>query len=107
MIHQGQNSGFQALNIAYLRGADPIILLGFDMKRGPKGESHHHGDHPAGLNNPPGLNDPNWGAWRDWFDGAAAQLAAAVRTVINCTPGSALDCFPKMDLEDALRCSNR
>jgi len=32
----------------------------------------------------------------------AAALLPTDRQIINCTPGSALDCFPFMDLEEAL-----
>ena len=31
VIHQGKNSGYQALNLAYLLGAKRILLLGYDM----------------------------------------------------------------------------
>src|SRR5690606_509189 len=52
-IHQGGNSGFQTLNLsAHLAGPGRRILLGFDMKPGPRGEIHHHGRHDGRLHNP-------------------------------------------------------
>ncbi|HCZ48509.1 MAG TPA: hypothetical protein DCZ11_05850, partial [Gammaproteobacteria bacterium] len=46
-IHQGGNSGYQALNLAVLLGAERVILLGYDMHGG-----HWHGRHGGRLNNP-------------------------------------------------------
>lgn len=97
-IHWGNNSGYQALNIAYLAGACRILLLGFDMRR-VGGRLHWHEDHPRGLKNP----DAN--LLREWcenFKAAARDLAAAGVDVINCTPGSALTCFRHGTLAESL-----
>lgn len=97
-IHQGGNSGFQALNLAVLLGARRVLLLGFDLgRRG--GRRHWHGDHPGDLNNP---DETNFAWWRTAFAGAVPDLARAGVAVVNCTPGSALDCFPMAPLEAAL-----
>lgn len=98
-IHQGANSGYQALNLAVHLGCNPILLLGFDMKPGPNGESHWHGDHVAGLNNP---CPENFKMWRDFFATTVPDLARAGVEVLNCTPDSALDCFPRARLEDVI-----
>ena len=48
VIHQGKNSGYQALNLAYLLGAERILLLGYDMQM--QGDKRHwFGAHPNGL----------------------------------------------------------
>lgn len=97
-IHQGANSGYQALNLAVLLGAARVVLLGYDM-RVVGGERHWHGDHPPGLNNP---DASNFARWASEFARAVPDLARAGVEVINCTQGSALRCFPMADLEDAL-----
>lgn len=96
-INFGQNSGFQALNIAYHLGATRILLLGYDMKLGPGGKAHWFGSHPAGL-----CQNDNYERWIPPFKKAAKQLEKAGVEVINCTPGSAIKCFPASTIEGAL-----
>ncbi len=98
-IFGGGNSGYQAVNLAVHLGARQIILLGFDMKAGPKGQAHHHGAHPRPMNNP---TPDNYVRWAAGFWTMLADLKRARVKVINCTPGSALDCFPKAELWDVL-----
>lgn len=98
VIHQGANSGFQALNVLVLMGVKRVILLGMDM-RNVGSRSHWHGDHPTGLNNP---REGNFARWRENFATAIPALQAAGVEVVNCTPGSALTCFPMAHLEAAL-----
>lgn len=97
VIHTNGNSGAQAINLAFLFGARRILLLGFDMKRGPKGERHWHPDHPAPL-----VQDQCFDEWIKKFGPLAADLKAAGCEVINCTPGSALTCFPMSTIEKEL-----
>jgi hypothetical protein len=91
VIHQGGNSGYQALNLAVLLGARRILLLGFDM-----GGEHWHPRHPYGLNNP---SEGNFARWLRAFETGLPDLERAGVEVINATPGSALNCFPKANLE--------
>lgn len=99
IIHQGQNGGFQAINLAYQAGAIRVYLLGFDMQGG-----HWHGDHPAPLTNPrPYLFD----AYKRHFLTLARDLRSTACQVVNCTPDSALTCFPVMSLELALAADRR
>jgi len=96
VIHQGGNSGYQAVNLAYQAGAKRIVLLGFDMRdHGTK--THHHADHPTGLN-----TQPNYAQWIADFNLMARELRGEGVDVVNATPGSALTCFPMAKLEDAL-----
>lgn len=95
-IHLGGNSGYQAINLAYHLGARSIVLLGFDMHR--EGGAHWHGDHP-GLNVP----EVHLPVWRDRMAPLANDLRREGVKVVNATPGTALECFPKMDLARALR----
>jgi hypothetical protein len=93
-IHYGSNSGFQAINLAILFGAKRILLVGFDMSSRTK--SHFFGDHPAGL-----IRCNDYERFIPQFERAARRLPPDIE-VINCTPGSALRCFPMMDIQDAL-----
>ncbi len=99
VIHQGSNSGYQAINLACHLGAKRIILLGYDMQFGPEGQTHHHGDHPKGMNNPAeGL----FKTWIERFATIVPDLERAGVEIINCTPDSALKCFPMAKLEEVL-----
>lgn len=98
-ITVGGNSGYQALNLAAQLGFKRIILLGYDMKPGPNGELHHHGDHPEPLNNPDSIKFEHW---REGFKTTLPDLKRAGISVINCTRDTALDCFPKVNLRHAL-----
>jgi len=92
----GKNSGFQALNLAVLAGTRTVILLGFDGRPADDGRSHFHGGHPKPT--PPAFFE----AMRRAFSAAEREIAAAGVRVLNCSPGSAIDSFPKVSLEAAL-----
>lgn len=95
-IHFGANSGYQAINLAYLFGAVRIVLLGFDMQR-TGGKTHWHGDHPGPLN-----RDCPVRSFAKNFPALARDLAGEGVEVVNATRETALECFPKIRLEDAL-----
>lgn len=92
LIHQGMNSGYQCLNLAYHTGARDVVLLGVDCHG-----KHWHADHPAPLSNR--LPHAQWIAK---FGPLARDLAAEGMRVVNCSPGTALRAFPTALLEDAL-----
>lgn len=92
-VRQGGNSGYQAIGIALLFGAARIVLLGFDMQF-TNGRKHWHKDHAK--NNPTGIALKNWRA-------NFRELASVCPVpIINATRETALDCFPRMSLEEAL-----
>ncbi len=91
----GRNSGFQALNLAVLAGAKKVILLGYDGQPGPNGLTHWHGGHPKPSS---GIYD----LMRQAFSAAEHDLEAAGVHVVNCSPGSAFNSFPKADLAETL-----
>jgi hypothetical protein len=97
LIHYGQNSGFQAVNLAghFTAWSQPILLAGFDM-RVVGGKRHFFGDHPQGM-----TKTETFQPFLDAFIEAARLLPKQV-AIVNCTPGSALRCFPLKDLDDAL-----
>ncbi len=93
-IHRGDNSGFQALNIAVLAECAPIVLLGFDMKmRGT--QRHWFGDHPGALN----VRSP-YHTFAAAFDEAARRSPEL--NIINATRETALECFRKRDLRSVI-----
>ena len=99
-IHYGQNSGFQAINLAILFGATYIVLVGFDM-RIVDGKKHFFGEHP--------WHAKKTSPYRDWFksfDSAVSSLPDDIK-IINCTPNSALHSFKRMTLDSALSAAPR
>jgi hypothetical protein len=90
----GQCSGFAAISYALHLGYKRVALVGFDM-RTVDGKRHFFGDHPLPLRN----TDPQ--QFTPYFERAAELLPDDV-TITNCTPHSALRCFPFADLEDCL-----
>lgn len=94
-LHYGDNSGYQAVNLAYLFGARRIVLLGYDMRPGTDGRSHWHPQHKNPLN--PGGTDVT--RWAQLFHELAKDLASEGVEVINCTRRTALTCFPQLPLE--------
>jgi hypothetical protein len=97
VIHQGRNSGYQAVNLAYQARAKRIVLLGFDMKAQGK-KKHWHGDHPGRLNHP-----LPYASWIQAFETMARDLRAENVEVLNATPGSALKCFTQVSLDECLQ----
>lgn len=93
-IGDAGNGGFQALNLAINWGAKRALLIGFDMTLA-NGE-HWHGRHTQGLNNPREHNIRRWLS-AHWSTPDGVEI-------INCNPQSALDAYPKMSFEDAIRC---
>lgn len=91
-----RNSGFQAMNLAALRGATTLVLCGFDYKK-VDGKSHNFGDHPEGLSNASEYSD-----MVRLVTKSAPDFAARGIQVINCSRKSALKCFPYEPVENVL-----
>ncbi len=88
------NSGYGAIQIAIHAGCKRILLCGFDMHG-----QRWHGRHPEPLRNPGQDIFPRWIAM---FGTLMPALKKRGIEVINCTPNSALRCFPMMDLGEAI-----
>jgi hypothetical protein len=100
-IHYGNCSGFQAINLAILFGATRILLLGFDMTTPAPGQPRHFfGDHAVAE-----MNLAKYEYFIPAFEQAARMLRTLAPTIqiVNCTPRSALTCWPRLTLEEALR----
>lgn len=97
-IHYGENSGYQAVNLAALMmgAVGKIALVGFDMKM-VDGKRHFFGEHPPELRS----TASGYQKWPLKFAQAAKSLPAGLE-IVNCTPGSALTCFPMRELSEVL-----
>lgn len=93
-LRTGGNGGYQAVHIAAHTGASRILLCGMDMQGG-----HWHGDHPPGLKV---TTTSVYERWRARFGELVGPLAKRGIEVVNCTPGSRLECFRCARLEDEL-----
>lgn len=89
-LRTGFNSGYQAINLAVHLGARRIALLGYDM----------HGDHCFGSH--PDKSKPPFPGCLEAFPTLVPPLKEAGVEVLNCTLGSAIDCFPRAPIELAL-----
>ncbi len=87
----GQDSGSNSLNLAYLFGASPIYLLGFDMTPGNWHDLHHK---PQDVK--------HFKTYTHYLTRMAPELARRGIEVFNCNPKSALTCFPFADLNEVL-----
>lgn len=96
----GNNSGLRAIHLAKMLEARRILLIGFDMH--VRDGLHWHEPHPKGMHNP---TKNGTKLWCDEVAIAASRHLADIK-VINCTPGSALKCFPAMSLQEALNGHN-
>jgi hypothetical protein len=95
-IYFGGNSGFQAINLAFLMGAARIVLVGFDMDA-TGGKLHWHADHAGRCHNPP---MSQFKRWREVVDNAAKQLLDMGVNVVNCTGTTALVDWPRATLDE-------
>lgn len=94
-VRSGNNSGHSAVNLAVNLGARKCILLGYDMCV-LQNKTHFDGC--------PHIRVPH-----DVFDmfrsnlTQAAKLLEGKMEVVNCSKQSALKCFPKMSIAEAIQ----
>jgi hypothetical protein len=86
----GSNSGLLAMLIAQKKGADRILLCGFDMHG-----THYFGPHPEGLKN---TTPHRFDVFKTQFE----RWKPKGLQILNCTPNSALRCYPFADLKEQL-----
>ncbi len=95
-LRTGYNSGYQALNLAWhFAGAARVVLLGFDMWRGPNGQQNWFGEHPLHTPSPYPL-------FLQAFKSIEAPLKQVGVQVVNASRFTILDSFPRVPLEEAL-----
>jgi hypothetical protein len=106
VVHTGSNSGYAAVNLAYLFGAKRIVLVGYDYQR-TYGQDHWHGMHvntlgklPVGKMVSGDLEEmPDWIAR---FRTLAFDLQERGVRMMNASLETAIDCVERLDLEEAL-----
>ena len=95
-VMTGRSSGYQAINLAAHLGVSRIILLGFDM-RAVAGRTHWHMAHQRPT--PP---EDFGNVMLPQFANLVEPLRARGIEVLNATLGSAITCFPRVTLDEAL-----
>lgn len=108
-FHSFSNSGACAVGLAVASGAKKIIMLGFDCQK-TDGKVHWHADHPArmsGINArkrwPEGMNNANSiKLWPRQFKAVADYAKERGVEIVNASRETALDCFPRVNLQDVL-----
>lgn len=95
-FHHYRNSGAGCIALAAMKGAERIVMLGYDcMKDGDK--SHWHGSHPAGMSDARTV-----AIWPALFDRLAKDMRRKGVEVVNASRRTALKCFNRVDLTDAI-----
>jgi hypothetical protein len=98
IITAGGTSGFGALNLAFLRGAKKIVLLGFDY--GGAGGVWHHNEHHYTFQQQ--QDRDNWAKWATNFNRPAQFLRKTGVEVINASPDSAITAFPRSTIDEVI-----
>lgn len=97
IIRIGGTSGSGAVNLAYLKRAQQVFLLGYDYDRlGAHFISYDPPDDPAYC------LQIQWAMWAAHYDSMLPQLKASGVEVINCNPDSVISAFPKMTWAEAV-----
>lgn len=90
-----RNSGVCAIALAMVRGASKIVMLGYDVGFW-EGRKHWHDDYET-LPNAHTIEE-----WPAQFAHLAKQARLRGIEVLNASRRTALECFQRVDLEDAL-----
>jgi hypothetical protein len=91
-LNYGGHGGFQALHLALIWGAKKVLLLGYDCK-GSKSHRHWFGNHPGKLD-----KESQYSSWVKTYNSAKKPDTP----IINVTRDTAITCFPRMTIEEAL-----
>lgn len=95
-IECGRNSGFGALNLAFLMGAKEIYLFGYDYQP----DSYYC---PERYTHKKPESQAHWPTWAKLYDPIAYQFKAAGVAVFNASPTSTITAFPKITLAEAMQ----
>jgi hypothetical protein len=105
-IYAGSNSGFGALMIAIALGANPIYLLGLDLKvrkshdgKAENAKTHWHKGYPRQS---VGVLLRKLKRYKILFEEFASTIEGIGVKVVNLGPDSELKCFPDGKLSDVL-----
>lgn len=109
VVHHGHGSGYTLLNLVFLKGASRVVLLGYDLKYAPDYDGaartvgsaprHYFGEYPAPLQHWPSVRVKS-GVHVELLELYRSVARQGLIEIINCSPDSALDSFPRMRIED-------
>jgi hypothetical protein len=109
IIHHGHGSGYSLVSMAHRAKPDRIVLLGYDLKYAPDYDGkarkvgseprHFFGEYPASMQHWPS-QQVHGGIHVELLDLYRSIAAQNVVEVVNCTPGSAIDCFPHREISE-------
>lgn len=97
-IVAANNTGLGLLNIVDILGADPIILLGYDVKS----EGHRmswHDDYPDQPGWKPKNPEQSYERWKTCLQSVVGQIRAKV---FNANPESGYEAFEKITFDEAI-----
>jgi hypothetical protein len=100
VISHGHGSGFSLVSMAHKKGADRIILLGYDLKYAPDYDGkareigsfprHFFGEYPHSMQHWPSVQVKN-GVHVELVELYQAVKEQGFVELVNCTPNSALE----------------
>ena len=93
-LRTGGNSGYQAVNLAILAGAKRVVLVGYDGRSEGR-LSYWFGNHPIQT------QPETVATYPTSYKTMLPQLGRLGVEVLNATPQSRIDVFPRVSLEDA------
>lgn len=107
VVHHGHGSGYTLLNLAYLKGAKRVVLVGYDLKYAQdyngharqvgSGPRHYFGEYPIELQHWPKVHVEK-GIHTELLDLYQSVADQGIVEIINCTADTALNCFPKAEI---------
>ena len=110
VVHHGHGSGYTMVNLAFLQGAERIILLGYDLKYAADydgkarqvGSSprHYFGEYPSSMQHWPSVQVKD-GVHVELLDLYRSVAEQGAVEILNATPDSAIDCFPRINIHAA------
>jgi hypothetical protein len=93
-IKTGGNSGYAAINASYHLGAREVYLLGYDLSI--NGQKYFYGGHECEN------LTADYTSLNRYYEFMAQDLEGSDFRVYNCSKDSALDVFPKINIDDVL-----
>lgn len=95
-LYHGNNSGVGALNLALVLKANPIYLLGYDMRFSQDGKSHFHSGYG------PGAKEQTVKSFVRDFERMAKFMGDERRHIVNLNPHSGLRIFRFGNIDEVL-----
>lgn len=97
-VNHGGNSGYIAVNLAYLMGAKKIVLVGYDHKHSNE-QTHFHGDHETKYFR---KNADDTDRWVSNFAWLSYDLNSSGVDLVNCSLDTAIETCRRSTLEAEL-----